>query len=338
MERNCKKLVTALLICLLVAVTTANRAFADAASDARIEKLEIALKQLQTELAELKAERQTEKQVSEKLIETGVTKVLENKEPVAQDAVAQVPAWLNKLSFGGDFRYRHETADTYADTDWQKGRSRHRFRARFKLGVEVNDELDAKFRFVSGTADPVSSNQTLDNSFSTKDFLLDWAYLDWHPASIEGLNVYAGKMKMPFYVPLKTKLIWDDNISPEGGAISYVRDLDDSTKIYFTGAGFWVDEDSAGVDTSLWGAQSYIKKQLEGKRYAIGGVSYYDYGNIKNRGSLESTWSTGDSFFGNTIANRGGNEVYADDYNLFELFGEFGFQAWGMPIAVAGDW
>jgi len=338
MKRNCKVLVNVLLMCLLLVVTTSSQAFADAASDARIDRLEAALKQLQTELAELKAERQTEKQVSEKQIETVVTKVLDSKVPAAQDAIAQVPAWLNKLSFSGDFRYRHETADSYANNDWQKGRSRHRFRARFNLGVEVNEEFDVKFRFVSGTVSPVSSNQTMQDSFSTKDFLLDRAYLDWHPESIDGLNVYAGKMKMPFYTPLESLLIWDNNISPEGGAIKYAIDLQDNTKIYLTGGGFWVDEDSGGVDTSLWGGQSYIKKQLEAERYVIGGVSYYDYGNIKNRGSLESTWSTGNSFYGNTIVGAGGNQVYANDYNIFELFGEYGFQAYDMPIAVGGQW
>jgi hypothetical protein len=329
MVRNCKFIGIFALVCLALVVSSSGQVFADAASDARIEKLEVALKLIQAELAEIKAEQKANKSVDQDQIETVVAKVLEDK-----GTVATTPAWLNKLSFGGDFRYRHETADTYADTDWQNGRSRHRLRARFKLGVEVNDEFDLNFRFTSGTMNPTSTYQTLDNSFSTKNFLLDRAYLDWHPEYMDGVNVYAGKMKLPFRTPLQTKLIWDDNINPEGGAIKYSRDLGDDTKIYFAGGGFWVDEDSGGVDTSLWGVQSYIRKELEDKRSVLGGVSYYDYGNIKNRGSLQKTWSDRDSFYGNTTVN----DTYATDFNIFELFGEYKFQACDMPIAIGGDW
>jgi len=199
--------------------------------------------------------------------------------------------------------------------------------------VKIDDEIDLKFRFASGSADPLSANQTMGDSFSTKDFLLDRAYIDWHPETMDGLNIYAGKMKFPFYVSLKNKLIWDDNVSPEGGAITLVRDLDDDMKIHFAGGGFWVDESSRGADTSLWGIQSYVEKDLENQRTLLGGISYYDYGNIKNKGSLE-TWNGGNSFFGNTAVN----DTYANDFNIFELFSEYGFMACNMPMAIGGNW
>lgn len=322
-----------LLVVVLVAVSGTGYVYADAATDARIEKLEIALMQLQTELQELKADKKAVESVSKEQIETVVIKVLEDK-----GTVGTVPGWLNKIKFSGDFRYRYETIDNVQNGDWVKGQTRNRIRARLGLDVEINDELDVNFRFASGSMDPVSSNQTLTDSFSTKDFLLDRGYLDWHPASVEGLSVYAGKMKNPFYTPIKTELVWDSDLNPEGGAITFVKKIDDDTKVYLTGAGFWVDENSGGVDTSLWGAQAYIKKELEEKRYVLGGISYYDYGNIKNRGNLKSTWSSSPSFYGNTTVNRGGSDVFATDFNILELFGEYGFQACGMPMAIAGDW
>jgi hypothetical protein len=333
MKRSSKFAKCALLAFVFVAVCATGQAYADAATDARIEKLETALMQLQAELQELKAERKTGKSVSEKQIETVVTKVLEDK-----GATGTVPGWLNKIKFSGDFRYRNVNTDTVDGGDWDSGRIRNRIRVRLGLGIEISDDLDVNLRFAGGTMSPASTNQTLTDSFSTKEFLVDRAYIDWHPGSMDGLSIFAGKMKNPFYRPISTQIIWDTDVSPEGFAGTYAKDISNDTKVYFTGSGFWVDESSSGVDTFLWGSQSYIKKQLDEERYILGGVTYYDYSNIEGRGDLNSTWSTSSNFFGNTKADRDGEEVFASDFNIFEMFGEYGFNACGMPITVGGNW
>jgi hypothetical protein len=67
--------------------------------------------------------------------------------------------------------------------------------------------------------------------------------------------------------------------------------------------------------------------------YLLGGASYWDYGNLQGRGDLKSTWGSSD-FFGNT--SSGG--LYVSDYDIFEAFGEYGFQWIRMPVAVFGSW
>jgi hypothetical protein len=334
---NCKFTVLLWFVIIGGVVCFGGAAFAEDDSEARIERLESALKQIQGELNQLKAEKvedaKARETVDKEIIEEVVTQVLEDK-----GTAGTVPEWLNKFKFSGDFKYRHETIDGTTDGDWNDGVSRNRIRARFGLEYEVNEEMDLNFRFASGLFDPASTNQTLTDSFSTKNFLLDRAYLDWHPIWMNEVNVYAGKMKNPFYTPLKTELVWDGDLNPEGGAIGKVDRIDQDTNLYFTGAGFWVDKDSGGVDTSLWGAQSYFRKELECERYALCGVSYYDYGNIENRGDLSSTWGPVSTFYGNTTKEREGDEVYATDFNIFEVFGEYGFESCGMPMSIGGDW
>ena len=120
---------------------------------------------------------------------------------------------------------------------------------------------------------------------------------------MKGLNTFGGKMKNPFYKVGKNQLIWDGDVNPEGIAAKYVIPLGDRDKLNFTGGGFWVDENSGGADTSLWGAQTYLKHAFENKDYFLCGVSYFDYGNIKGQGDLKSTWSSKASFFGNSTTN-----------------------------------
>jgi len=69
------------------------------------------------------------------------------------------------------------------------------------LGIKanINQDWDTIFRIASGSADPVSTNQTLDSSFSSKAIWLDLAYFAFHPGSITNLKVFGGKMKNPFY-------------------------------------------------------------------------------------------------------------------------------------------
>ncbi|MHC4791534.1 MAG: putative porin, partial [Planctomycetota bacterium] len=196
------------------------------------------------------------------------------------------------------------------------------------------DEWDLGFRIASGSADPASTNQTLADSFSSKDLWLDLAYFNWHPLTMPGLNVYGGKMKNPFYKVGKNELIWDGDVNPEGIAAKYVIPFGKYDKLHIGGGGFWVDEDSGGVDTSLWGAQAYLNHAFENGNYLLGGVSYFDYGNIKGRGDLKSTWSSSGSFFGNSAT--GG--TFDSDYDIVEAFGEYGFKVSEMPLAVFGNY
>lgn len=285
------------------------------------------LKQQMAQMMDRLAQLEARQKLKERSLSQQIEEVKAQKSESA--TIPDSLKWAEKVKISGDFRYRHEHIDEEeaGSVRWKYGRDRHRIRARLMLESVINDEWGLGFRLASGSDDPTSTNQTLDSSFSSKEIWLDLAYFDFHPASVEGLNVYGGKIKNPFYTVGGNQLVWDGDVTLEGIAAKYKVPLGDADTLHLTGGGFWVDERSSGVDTSLWGAQAYIKHEIGNPDYIIGGVSYWDYGNIQGQAVLTST-------LGNTVS--GGN--YASDYDIIELFGEYGTKVAKMPFALFGNW
>lgn len=289
-----------------------------------VAELKQQMAQMQQRLEQLEAQqKQQNKQMEEKI-----------SEAVEKKQIGALPdsfKWVEKVKISGDLRYRHESIDAESSGRWGKGRHRHRIRARLGLDGKINDEWDVGFRIASGSSDPSSTNQSLDNGFSSKDLWLDLAYFNWHPSTVAGLNVYGGKMKNPFYKVGKNQLIWDGDMNPEGIASKYVIPFGDYDKLYINGGGFWAEESSSGIDQSLWGAQAYLKHSLENKDYLLGGASYFDYGNTKGQATI---YDSTDSY-GNSVDGSG---KYANDYDIVEGFAEYGFKVGEMPVSVFGNY
>ena len=289
-----------------------------------VAELKQQMAQMQQRLEQLEASREAQEQkIDEKISKAVVNKQIE--------ALPDSLKWVENLNISGDLRYRHESIDAKNSSRWEKGRHRHRIRARLGLKAKVNDEWDLDFRIASGTSDPSSTNQTLDSGFSSKDIWLDLAYFDWHPEAMESINVYGGKMKNPFYKVGKNQLIWDGDMNPEGIAAKYVISLGDYDKLHINGGGFWAEESSSGVDQSLWGTQAYLKHKFENENYLLGGASYFDYGNTKGQATI---YDSTDSY-GNSVDGAG---KYANDYDIVKGFAEYGFKVGEMPVAVFGNY
>jgi len=286
--------------------------------------------ELQKKIAELEARQQQKEQALTKRVDELT------KEKTAPAPLPEGLKWLERIKISGDLRYRHEHIDEQGSSgDWESGVDRDRLRARLMVEAVINDDWDAVLRLASGgDRSPISTNQDLEDGFSKKDIWLDLAYFDWHPTSTEGLNVLGGKITNPFYTVGRNQLIWDVDLNPEGIAGQLSRPLSPEDRLFFNGGGFWVDESSTGVDTSLWGAQTYVRHDLGNAGYLLGGASYWDFANIKGRTDLKSTWGSPADFFGNT--SSGGR--YASDYDIVEAFGEYGFKCSAMPMAVFGSW
>jgi hypothetical protein len=320
---------TLILVLLLLSLREAK---ADELSELKQQIIEQnqKLQELMERIEQLEArQKQKEEALTEKMEE-----VAQKKETFS---LPDSLKWAEKVKISGDFRYRHERIDeetTGSAVRWKDGRDRDRIRARLMVEAMVNDDWGLGFRFASGSGDPASTNQTLEDSFSSKPLWLDLAYFNWHPAARKGLNVFGGKVKNPFYKVGGNQLIWDDDLNPEGIAANYVIPLNNGDELYINGGGFWVDENSSGVDTSLWGAQGYVKHTIGNPDYILGGVSYFDYGNIQGRGDLQSTWSSTTNFFGNTISSG----LFASDFDIFEAFAEYGTKLMGFPFTIFGDW
>jgi hypothetical protein len=315
-----------MLVLVFVAVLSwsAKATKADEISDLKEQVTE-----LQNRITQLEArQRLKERSFTEKIDEVA-------KQKTEQATLPESLKWLENVKISGDLRYRHESIDDQSSGDWKSGVNRNRLRARLGLDAKVNDEWDLGFRIASGVGDPVSTNQDLDKSFSEKDIWFDRAFFTWHPAAMEGFDFVGGKMPNPFYTVGHNQLIWDHDLNPEGLAAKYQMSVNESSKLNVSGGGFWVERASY---TSLWGIQSYLKHTLENNNYLITGASYYNYGNIEGQGDLYTPWAGGSTakWWGNTTT--GTPAVFANDYDIIEAFGEYGFEVNTMPVAVFGDY
>ncbi len=321
----------------MLLLSLAGAASADEISELK-EQLNIQsemLKQLQQKIADLEARQALREQSLTEQIEA-VVKKTEEIEKATPAGLPTSASWVERIKWSGDFRYRHESIDeeTTGSVRWKDGRNRHRIRARLMLEAMLNDEWGVGFRLASGSADPTSTNQTLDSSFSKKDIWLDLAYFDYHPAAVKGLNVYGGKMKNPFYMVGGNQLIFDSDLNPEGIAFTWERALNDRDTLRLVGGGFWVDEDSgSAADPSLFGAQAMITHLIGKQDKVSAGLSYYDFGGIQGYGGLPATWGSS-GFLGNS--NSGG--LYTNDYDVFEVFGEYATKCGDTPLSFFGNW
>lgn len=191
---------------------------------------------------------------------------------LASSAIAaESSSWTDKISLKGDFRFRHEIID---DDSKSETRNRQRIRARLNVAGEVNDEFTVGIRLATGGNSPISTNQTLDSSFSTKDIGLDQAYFAYKPSTMEGTTIKGGKFSVPFAKMEKTQLIWDGDLNLEGAAFQHEADA------YFFNAGYFIlEENSSSKDEMLYGAQIGGTADAGGAALTYG-VGYYDYNNL----------------------------------------------------------
>jgi len=267
------------------------------------------------------------------------------KKPVRRTAVLAVLAvlcashmahaanWWETIKVKGDFRYRHEMIDQ----EGKDNRSRQRIRARIGLTGKVSDYTTVGVQLATGSSDPVSTNQTLGNGFSTKSIGLDLAYFKATHPDLPGFTLTGGKMKNPIHKAGGFELIWDGDLNPEGGALGWSRDVDNVT-LNLLGGGFWITERSSGDDSWLGAGQGMATFNFNEKKSAVTvGGGYYNFVNAKG---FMPFYDAGDAF-GNTVMNQvSGNdttEVYANDYELFEVFGEVSHKFNEIPVSVAGD-
>jgi hypothetical protein len=244
----------------------------------------------------------------------------------------QDTSWTQKVKLSGDMRYRYESIDEEGKPE----RIRERIRTRLGLDATVTPELSLGFRVATGAPDPVSTNQTLTDSFSRKNIELDLAYFDYHNV-VGTYHIVGGKMKNPFFIPAgnKGQLIWDGDLTPEGIALQ-LSGTKGTVKPFLNVANFWVVERSDKPDTKMLGVQGGVKGTFTKGSYTLGG-SYYNYSNMTGMPTLVDSKK---GFGNSTTADADKNTFYATDYRLLEAFGEVTFKGAGIPkpISFYGDW
>jgi hypothetical protein len=218
----------------------------------------------------------------DKLVEKGVLTAgeakqigVETKEQVRANIAANlsptVPNWVYNLKLKGDLRLRHQWEDTKKDSK----SGRHRGRIRFRLGMEtkLSDQFNVAAGFATGGTDPRSTNQTFQDTFSTKGINLDYAYMTYAPTS--NLTLVGGKMTRKPILWAPTDLLWDGDINPEGVAMLLSNKVD-SADLFFNSGFFVLDESGSESNEPYMGYfQPGLKWKLSDTVSLKGALTYY---------------------------------------------------------------
>lgn len=230
-------------------------------------------------------------------------------------AFADDESWVDRIDLKGDIRLRYESIDE----DGEANRDRMRFRTRFGLSAAVSDEVKVVLQLASGGDSPVSTNQTFDDGFSSKDIGIDLAYVDWKIS--ENVNLFGGKMKNPLFKAGGVPLIWDSDLNPEGFALMYASDV-----LFGTLGGFSVEERSSTGDSLLYALQVGIMLPLSEDAILTAGAGYFAYTDtIGNTPFFDARAK------GNTLDLLGN---YASEYKSTELFAQLDTELGGWPFKL----
>jgi len=176
-----------------------------------------------------------------------------------RDAIAaKLPKWLEAITPFGDLRTRYEGF-------FQPNRvaeNRFRYRARFGLNVNPAEEIGGTVRLATGDPNnPVTRNQTLNNTFTQKNINLDQAYLTVKPGKTFGIEpgwVTATLGKFGVNAYRTSELIWDDDLTPEGATetLNLIEERQGFMRGLKVNAFQWVvDEVAANSDPWMGGGQ-----------------------------------------------------------------------------------
>jgi len=234
---------------------------------------------------------------------------------VVSAPVAAQESWADRITFKGDIRLRHETIDE----DGEEDRARMRFRSRLGLSAKVSDDVKFVLQLATGGDNPVSTNQSFDDGFSTKDIGVDLAYVDWKIS--DNVNFFGGKMKNPLYKAGGVPLIWDGDLNPEGIAMKFK-----SGGFFGTAGGFSVEERSSADDSLLYVVQGGYKFKLGDNASLTAGAGYFAYTETIGNEPFYNGRSKG-----NTVDLNGD---YVFEYKNTEIFAQFDTKVGDWPFKI----
>jgi hypothetical protein len=261
------------------------------------------------------------KQVAEDLKREVTTEVLEQAKVEDWAMPGALPDWIRRMKFSGDIRLRGQS-DTYAEDNAQNSyidfltvndrggigragtaalvntteeRQRLRTRLRFGLDTELGYGWAAGFKLATGNMrDPVSTNQTLGNTFTRYQLGIDQVFLKYTGQSDNSRRQFTfngGRIANPFS---SMDLVFDNDLNFEGLSANYrialQRDQLFNRFLYLTLGAFPLEEFEINSDDKwLFAGQLGVEWRREsGTRLRLAGA-YYDYENtLGRRNSLDS--------------------------------------------------
>ena len=169
----------------------------------------------------------------------------------------KVADWLTEMKWSGDLRLRYEYFDNEDQTNpagaTNNKNDRTRFRFRLRLGMEMKFQDWAKLglRLASGGEDPVSANQSFQDTFSRKELRIDAAYVTIMWPCTDFISITGGKMNNPIWQPsFESPLQYDLDVTPEGIAEQVQWKFGDKKqhRLFANFGQFVLDEVSADAD------------------------------------------------------------------------------------------
>jgi hypothetical protein len=205
----------------------------------------------------------------------------------ATPAVAQ--GLLDGFVFSGDLRLRDEQFwYGRAFGDAANDNNRLRYRARIGFTKQVNPWALIGVRVVTGAGDYRSTNVSTGQNpdFSYDGIFFDRVYATFtlpDPGIGLATSVTVGKMNNPFtWKNGVDRMIWDDDITPEGVSFTSSVSPAEGTKLWVNGGYFFELQSGSHADAKVWAGQLGGSTKLFGVAELGMRASYYDWRNLQN--------------------------------------------------------
>lgn len=284
----------------------------------------------------------------------------------------KVASWIDEMKWSGDFRLRYEYFDNADQTNpagsANNKNDRTRFRMRLRLGLETKFQDWAKvgLRLATGGDDPVSTNQSFQDTYSRKPVAIDLAYVTLTPPGTDVISVSAGKINNPIWQPaFNSPMQYDFDVTPEGIGEQVQWKVGDKKQYrLFANMGQFVLDELSGDGNDPWvaefqgGAELNFGKDPKKpvvKATAVGG--YYQTFNLRNMGVASGSQPTGSATpaaqstspnRGNATRQPGGagtTLLYLDEFQVAYGRAEVAWKLrdeafWGTPslLTFAGEY
>ena len=253
---------------------------------------------------------------------------------------------LEGFIWSGDLRLRDEQfwymKGMGADGVSANDNNRIRYRARIGFTKQINDWALIGVRIATDTTDYRSTNISAGE---TSDFQYDSVFFDKVYATFLvpdpgiGLktSLTAGKMTNPFlWKNTMERIIWDEDITPEGVALSSTWAPTENTKL-FMNLGYFVElQNATQTDPRVYGYQLGGSVKVPEAAVEVGArASYYDWRHLAN----DANSATHTGFFARTFANGNLPNGFDPDMHIIESTGYVtwsGLEEW--PITLWGTW
>lgn len=217
------------------------------------------------------------------------------KKEIAEGKYSSLPQWVQNTKLKGDLRLRYQYKHEKADNNYAKDTHIGRVRTRLGLESKVNDNIIAGVGIATNSdGDPRSTNISFGDKkggFSSKmEVRLDYAYAKYMPLS--WLNIVGGKMLPGDVLWEPTDLVWDTDITPEGGVIGLNKNIGSNASVFMnTGVLFGTADTSTNADpVMMYLAQPGGTYKFNDKLSLKSAFTLYEWTNIKGTAYPTDSW------------------------------------------------